>query len=149
MKKLHILLILLAVIAILTGSCSTSKTSTTSTNSTSTTSLTNTSSTGATTYESLAAQGKTVYTTSCASCHGNNGQGANAPALWGSGANLAKYNTAQGLLSFISATMPKTAPGSLSHQQYLNVLCNILVQGNQVTGSNAFNENQLGSITLK
>jgi hypothetical protein len=83
-------------------------------------------------------------------CHGNNGQGLGlAPALWGSGAQLAKYNNALGLLNYISANMPKNAPGGLSHQQYLSVLCFVLVQNNQVNPANEFNESQLGSVILK
>jgi hypothetical protein len=72
-----------------------------------------------------------------------------APALWGSSAKLARYNTAQGLSSFISTAMPQNSPGSLTHQQYLNVLAYILLQANDVSGSTAFDEGQLSGITLK
>jgi mono/diheme cytochrome c family protein len=138
---------------------STSITSTTTPGSTlTTTSATTTSTSGSTTstatgsaatFQSLSAAGQTVYSQSCAQCHGATGGGGRGPALWGSSAALAKYNTAQGLLSYTSATMPQTSPGSLTHQQYLNVLAYILLQANDVSGSTTFNESQLNSITVK
>ena len=150
MTKLIIYTGLIALIVILAACGSnTTGTTTTSTSTTQTSTTTSTTTTTTATYQTLAAAGQTVYSSNCAGCHGNSGQGLGAPALWGSGALLAKYNNASALLNFISANMPKNAPGSLSHQQYINVLCYILVQGNQVTGTNAFNESQLGSITLK
>ena len=108
------------------------------------------------TFQSLAASGKTVYSNSCAVCHGSNGGGGAGPALWGSAATLGKFagttlfaNNAQAMLNFISTRMPLSAPGSLTHDQYLDVLSYILVQDNQVSPSTSFNENQLGGITLK
>lgn len=101
------------------------------------------------TFGSLSDAGKTIFANRCAKCHGNNGQGVTAPAVTGSSANLAKYKTAQGLLSYTSASMPFDAPGSLSHQDYLNVLAYLLVQNNQTPANSPFNESQLESITLK
>jgi mono/diheme cytochrome c family protein len=107
------------------------------------------------TFQSLADAGQPVYSSKCAGCHGASG-GVSGPALWGSGANLGTFNgssifnkNAQDMLNFISSKMPLTAPGSLSHDQYLNVLSYILVQGNQVAGSTPFVEGQLSSINLK
>lgn len=98
----------------------------------------------------LADASKAVFVAKCSPCHGNNGQGTTAPAVIGSGANLAKYNTAQGLLSFISANMPFNAPGSLAHQGYLQVLAYLLLQNNYVNQSTILvNEGQLGVIALK
>jgi cytochrome c oxidase subunit 2 len=115
-----------------------------------------TSTTAPATFQTLAAAGKTVYASNCAICHGSNGEGGAGPALWGSNATLGQYsgvtlfkNNAQDLLNFISTKMPLTAPGSLSSQQYLELLAYILVQDNQVPPSSMFNESQLGSITLK
>ena len=108
------------------------------------------------TFQTLAAAGADVYSTNCAVCHGANGQGGVGPALWGSGATLGTYsgvtlfnNNAQDMLNFISTKMPLTAPGSLSQQQYIDVLSYILVQDNQVSPSTVFNQSQLGGITLK
>jgi mono/diheme cytochrome c family protein len=136
-----------------TTSTSTTQSTTPATTSTSTPSstLTSTTQTVATsvTFQSLAATGQSVYSSNCSTCHGNNGQGANAPALWGSGASLSKFKTATGLLGFISNTMPMNSPGSLSHQQYLDVLAYILTQDNQASPDTVFNESQLSGIALK
>jgi mono/diheme cytochrome c family protein len=138
------------VLLMLTAACS-SKSSTTTT-----TTTTSTSTASSTTFQSLSASGQGVFSASCAGCHGANGQGGAGPALWGSGATLGTYkgnsifnNNAQDMLTFVSTKMPLSAPGSLTHQQYIEVLSYILVQGNQVSGSTAFNESQLSSITLK
>jgi cytochrome c len=108
------------------------------------------------TFQQLATLGKTVYSNSCAVCHGANGQGVVGPALWGSAATLGRYagttlfdNNAQAMLSFISKNMPLSAPGSLPHEQYVDVLCFILVQDNQISPANVFNESQLNNMTLK
>jgi alcohol dehydrogenase (cytochrome c) len=137
----------------LTAACS-SKSATTTTTTTNTTTATSTASSA--TFQTLSASGQGVFSASCAGCHGANGQGGAGPALWGSGATLGTYkgntifnSNAQDMLTFVSTKMPLSAPGSLTHQQYIEVLSNILVQGNQVSGSTTFNESQLSSITLK
>jgi hypothetical protein len=67
----------------------------------------------------------------------------------GANAALGKYNTGKGLLDFVSAVMPQNAPGSLSHQDYLNVLCYLLVQNNYAFPAAAFDESALAGIQLK
>ena len=64
--------------------------------------------------------GRAQFATTCAPCHGTNGEGTPAaPPLWGPqsyniGAGMARVNTAA---AFIRAAMPQTAPGSLTPQQ--------------------------------
>jgi cytochrome c len=101
------------------------------------------------TFGSLSQAGQTVFTNVCTVCHGASGQGGTGPALIGSGSNLAKYNTAKGLLDFISTAMPQNAPGSLSHPDYLSVLSYLLVQNNFASPTTAFNEGDLANIALK
>jgi thiosulfate dehydrogenase len=66
------------------------------------------------------ARGARLYATSCAACHGIDGQGTNAaPPVWGPhsfnvGASMARVRTAA---AFIRAAMPQTLPGSLTPQQ--------------------------------
>jgi cytochrome c len=93
--------------------------------------------------------GASVFSSKCALCHGEHGQGVTAPAIIGTNASLGKYNTAQGLFNYISTAMPANSPGSLSRQDYLNVLSHLLVQNNKVTSSTSFKEGDLGSISLK
>jgi mono/diheme cytochrome c family protein len=104
---------------------------------------------GGQTFGQLANTGKTVFSNKCSKCHGDNGQGVTAPAIIGSNASLSKYNTAQGLLNFIDTAMPFNAPGSLSSQDYMNLLGFLLVQNDYVTANTAFDPNQLGNIQLK
>ncbi len=96
----------------------------------------------------LAEQGKTVLA-NFGQCHGDSGQGLRAPAIIGSSAQLAKYNNAKELLGYISSTMPADKPGSLTQQQYLQVLCFILVQNKFVTADTPVDPNQLERLVLK
>ena len=110
---------------------------------------TTTPTTTTTTAGELAALRQGVFSANCAKCHGTSGQGGTAPALTGSGAALAKYNTAQALFNFLSAAMPLDAPGSLTHQQYLELLSFILVQDGYMQSANTFDESKLASVALK
>ncbi len=103
----------------------------------------------ATTMGQYAQAGTTVFANRCAKCHGDKGQGVTAPAVIGQNASLDKYNTAQGLLNFMSAAMPLDAPGALSQQEYRQLLCFLLVQNNFAAANAPFDQNNLSSIALK
>jgi thiosulfate dehydrogenase len=70
------------------------------------------------------AAGARVYATSCAKCHGPQGEGtAVAPPVWGPqsynvGAGMSRVRTAA---EFISRNMPFDAPGTLTDQQSFDV----------------------------
>jgi len=96
----------------------------------------------------LADQGRTVFA-NCAGCHGQNGEGLRAPAIIGSNAQLAKYSDAKQLFTYINTTMPTNAPGSLSQEQYLQVLSYLLLQNKFVSAETAINSDQLDSVQLK
>ncbi len=100
------------------------------------------------TFGQVAVLGKPVYADSCASCHGINGEGVVAPALWGPQANLKKYNNASALLNFVSTSMPAGAPGSLSHGAYLDIVGYLLVENNDVSSNATYEENRLTGIVL-
>ena len=100
-------------------------------------------------FASLAAQGQTAYANNCARCHGANGQGVSAPAIIGTNEHLGKYGNAKALLDFISSTMPLTAPGSLSHQAYVEILCYLLTQNNLVNSASTLDENALPNVPLQ
>jgi mono/diheme cytochrome c family protein len=142
---MRICIAILVSLCILVGLCSCSSAAPGNTTSPATT----TSTANGTTFGSLADSGKNVFAAKCSSCHGTNGEGGRAPAVIGSGASLGKYQSASQLLSKISTTMPANSPGSLSHQDYLNVLSYLLVQNNYVSNNTEFNESQLGGIPLK
>lgn len=101
------------------------------------------------TYAKYADDGKTVYSGRCSKCHGDRGEGVTAPAIMGPGGTLAKFNTAQGLYTFISVAMPFDAPGSLPEQDYYRVLCFLLVQNKYVQGNAVFDPGALQSVQLK
>jgi thiosulfate dehydrogenase len=71
-----------------------------------------------------AARGARAYATTCAPCHGADGQGTNAaPPVWGPhsfniGASMARVRTAA---AFIRVAMPQTLPGSLTPQQAFDI----------------------------
>jgi hypothetical protein len=105
--------------------------------------------TGGNTAGPLADLGKAVFAKSCARCHGDQGQGANALAIIGASANLARYETAKGLYTKISTTMPKAAPGSLQAAEYQQLLGFLLLQNKLVQSDTALDDSALAGIALK
>jgi mono/diheme cytochrome c family protein len=96
----------------------------------------------------LADQGKLVFASHCAKCHGDQGQGVTAPANIGPNAQLEKYKTAKGLYDYVSTVMPNDAPGSLSQQEYMQVVSYLLVQNKFVSPQTPINPNTLDNIPL-
>jgi hypothetical protein len=82
-------------------------------------------------------------------CHGNAGQGYNAQRVIGPGSNLASYGTALGLFNKNISTMPPAFPGSLSRQDYLNILVFMLVGNIYLKYSDIFVEANMTDIALK
>lgn len=69
------------------------------------------------------ARGASIFATTCVRCHGENGQGAFAPPLWGTrsynvGAGMARINTAA---SYVHALMPIDRAQRLTPQQAFDV----------------------------
>jgi mono/diheme cytochrome c family protein len=80
------------------------------------------------------AAGQQVYATTCASCHGDRGEGAmpdapDAPSLIGARA-LTGFRDGQDLYEYVVDSMPQDDPGSLRAEQYWNVLAWLLAQNN-------------------
>ncbi len=73
-------------------------------------------------------RGKAVYTMNCAGCHGDKAEGGNAgPTLTGDDfTNGYKDGNASALYSKISMDMPSSAPGSLTPDQYADVMAYLL-----------------------
>ena len=87
-----------------------------------------------------AAQGAPVYQAQCAPCHGSALEGVAAPALKGEqfkAMAAAQGLTAQSLLTVVAQTMPQSDPGSLSADQYNQVVAYILQQNGYPAGSDA------------
>jgi cytochrome c len=92
------------------------------------------SSTGAALYSDAQAQkGIDVYETQCGMCHGANMEGAQGPTLLGQ--TLAShYATVGDLMQFIVQNMPMSDPGSLSHDDYVDILAFILQKNGWPSG---------------
>jgi mono/diheme cytochrome c family protein len=85
-----------------------------------------------------ATAGATVYSQSCAACHGTQLEGVAAPALKGSifgDMATAQGLTAQSLLDVIANTMPQSEPGSLKPEDYNAVTAYILQQNGYPAGT--------------
>lgn len=76
--------------------------------------------------EAQVARGDEVYGSTCAACHGAEGEGGTGPAILGAGAPLRGYQTAQGLFDYVSRVMPFDDPGSLSDEEYWDVVAFLL-----------------------
>ena len=103
----------------------------------------------ATTAGQLADAGQSVFATSCAVCHGAQGEGKIGPALWGPNANFGTFKSAQDLLTFIGVTMPLTHPGALTPEQAMDVTAYLLVQDGFVQRNASLSNAGFGSIQLK
>jgi mono/diheme cytochrome c family protein len=99
--------------------------------------------------QTLAALGQEIFADKCAVCHGQQGQGVTGPAIIGLSAGLEKYNTGQGLFDYISGAMPKNAPGSLTNQQYLEVVAFLLLENGYVQADAPLNMERLDQIQLE
>jgi polar amino acid transport system substrate-binding protein len=91
--------------------------------------------------ETQAEKGKEVYSQNCAACHGDQEQGASAPAI----AGTAFLNKAQllgwsvdNVRHLVVTTMPRNNPGSLSPEQYADVLAYLLAADCLPAGNSAF-----------
>jgi len=85
-----------------------------------------------------ATAGAQVYAAQCAACHGNQLEGVAGPALKGQG--FKAMATAQGLngeslLQVVALSMPQTDPGSLSPEQYAQVVAYMLRENGYPAGS--------------
>lgn len=96
------------------------------------TSATHGATTSAPTFASQVERGATVYGAQCASCHGAAGEGAGAPRVVGladgalplepRGSRTSRFETVADVAGYVVATMPPTAPGSLSEADYFAIL---------------------------
>ena len=76
-----------------------------------------------------AMRGKAVYATSCASCHGKELVGGGAPALTGPQFFTKEMNTKLGgMFQYMAREMPQGRPGSLTHDQYADLISFILAE---------------------
>jgi mono/diheme cytochrome c family protein len=91
--------------------------------------------------EQQARDGKHVFDGSCASCHGSNLLGGSAPPVAGSAflkkASILHWSVAD-MRNLVVTAMPASNPGSLSPQQYADVLAYLLAADCYPAGDNSF-----------
>lgn len=108
------------------------------------------------TYQTLANAAGTTFNNKCVVCHGADGAGTDVcpVVLWGSQATLGSYNSVpifkngEEMLNYISTKMPLSAPGSLTKQQYEELLAFILLKDNKVTPTTVYDASKLSSISI-
>jgi cytochrome c len=97
--------------------------------------------------ETQALNGRQVYYRNCANCHGENLEGKVGPPLTGRQFHqmvASQKMTAPMLLQFISTQMPQAKPGSLTAEQYADVMAFILAQNGYPAGNVALTANSPG-----
>jgi alcohol dehydrogenase (cytochrome c) len=97
------------------------------------------------------AQGASIFSADCASCHNQNLSGGAGPALVGAAFRTSlnsNYKTAAALYGFISKQMPLSAPGSLSTSNYLAVTAYIIQKNGFGAGSTALTKVSAATIAL-
>jgi mono/diheme cytochrome c family protein len=72
------------------------------------------------------AVGRDVYAAECAKCHGEQGEGGTGPVLIGGSRRIASYGDTDRLYDYVSRTMPFDDAGSLSEEQYWEVIAYLL-----------------------
>ncbi len=103
---------------------------------------------GASTPGALADAGKQVFGSICATCHGANGEGLKGPAIIDADANLGIYGDGKGLYDYVSQNMPQDSPGSLSPEEYLQVVAYLLVRNGFVKPGTVITMSNLSSFPL-
>ncbi len=105
-----------------------------------------------------AARGATLYGERCASCHGDAGQGAKAPALVGKDAlpldpragskRGVQFKTALDVFQYVKAKMPGDDPGSLSDEDARAIIAfDLKANGVDLTGKE-LTDDALAAIAL-
>ena len=96
--------------------------------------------------EEQAAEGAKLYAKHCAKCHGDAGQGKKGPPLVGKDAlpldppataklRKTQFHTAQDVAAFVAANMPPKKGGSLTTDQYYDILAfDLKANGVDVSG---------------
>ena len=99
--------------------------------------------------QTQASAGSTLFSTSCAGCHGANLEGVAAPPLTGA-AFMRKWTgkSVDDLFYIISHDMPADNPASLKQDEYVAILAFILSKNGYPAGSTALDATKLKGITI-
>ncbi len=92
--------------------------------------------------------GAAVYDSVCSYCHGAAGEGGEGPALIGPRA-IRSFRTAGRLYTYVRLSMPNDNPGSLSDQEYYDVIA-FLLDANELNPEGAMvDADSVDDITLQ
>lgn len=96
-----------------------------------------------------AAQGATLFSASCAGCHGVNLEGVAAPPLAGS-QFMKNWNgkSADDVYYIMSNQMPQDNPGSLKPNEYTAILAFVLQKNGYPAGATPLDPSKLKQITI-
>ena len=95
--------------------------------------------------------GASVYASQCSVCHGSELQGKTGPALAGQDfRDSISYSKMSGkqLYQFISSQMPYDSPGSLTEQEYQQIVAYILEENGFPAGKQALTTATLDQVSL-
>jgi polar amino acid transport system substrate-binding protein len=95
-------------------------------------------------------RGKTLYSGSCAKCHGAQLQGVTAPALQGPAFAPAanSHLTVGGIFGYMATNMPADRPGKLKDQDYADIMAFLLYSNGYKAGSTKMTADTARSSTL-
>ncbi len=101
--------------------------------------------------DAQAAEGRQKFLENCARCHGPMLEGRSGPALKGANFASPKSDFHVGdIFTIVSQNMPATAPGSLEHQDYVEIMAFLLQENGYPAGGKAltFDEAKASKVDL-
>jgi mono/diheme cytochrome c family protein len=95
-------------------------------------------------------QGEALFQEYCALCHGANGRGGQGYAnpIWGQGAQIRKFRTAQGLFEYNQLLMPFNDPTLLTEEQKWAVTTYILANHSALRRSDTLDPAKAIEVTI-
>jgi mono/diheme cytochrome c family protein len=96
-------------------------------------------------------EGQRLFAETCSACHGPTGRGGPAYAnpIWGQGAQIAKFGTAQGLFEYHQMLMPFDDPSRLSDELKWAVTLYVLANHGAVGSDATLGPQNAGSIRIR
>jgi mono/diheme cytochrome c family protein len=96
-------------------------------------------------------EGEKVFAETCSICHGANGRGGPAYAnpIWGQGAQLAKFGTAQALFEYHQMLMPFDNPARISDPLKWAVTLYVLANHGAVPAETTLGPQNAGTVHIR